>query len=80
MSSFRLRCKIPHGPDYHRRIAAVENAANRIRSGRSLFVRVVPTSGGVFCDLYLYGTHPPDAGAEFALKTTGETFTREIIP
>jgi hypothetical protein len=39
----------------------VEKAANLIRNSRSLLVRVIPTSGGVFCDLYLHGTHPPDA-------------------
>ncbi len=79
MSSLRLRCKIPHGPDYYRRLTAVENAATLIRGSRSLLMRVTPTSGGVFFDLYLQGTHPPDAGVEFALKTTGETFTRGII-
>ncbi len=57
----------------------MEKAANLIRNSRSLLVRVIPTSGGVFCDLYLHGTHPPDAGIEFALKSTGEAFTREII-
>jgi len=80
MSSFRLRCKIPYGPDHQRRIATVESAAKRIRSGRSCFVRVVPTEGGVFCDLYLHGADPPGPGEMFVLKTTGETFSRKIIP
>ncbi len=77
MSSFRLRCKIPHGPHYWDRMAAIERTADLIRTSRSCFVRVSPTEGGVFCDLYLHGTHPPDAGVEFALKATGEIFTRQ---
>jgi hypothetical protein len=80
MSCFRLRCKIPYGPDYQKRVAAVESAASRIRSRRACFVREVPTDGGAFCDLYLHGTNPPDSGSEFALQTTGETFVRQIIP
>ena len=59
MPSLRLRCTIPYGPEQPRRIEAIENAAKRIRGSRSCFVRVVPTEGGVFCDLYLHGTDPP---------------------
>jgi hypothetical protein len=79
MSSFRLRCKILHGPHYWDRLAAIERTADLIRASRSCFVRMSPTEGGVFCDLYLHGPHPPDAEAEFSLKATGETFAREII-
>ena len=80
MSSLRLRCKIPHGPRHQQRIDAVEGAAARIRNSRSCFVRVVPTEGGVFCDLYLHGTDPPGPGEMFVLRTTGETFTRQVVP
>jgi hypothetical protein len=80
MSSFRLRCRISHGPYYWERLAAIERTADLIRTSRSCFVRTTPTERGVFCDLYLHGTHPPDAGVEFALKATGEIFKREIIP
>ena len=79
MPSLRLRCKIHSGERLNERIAAVEKAANAIRRVRSCFLRVVPTEGGVFCDLYLHGARPLDPGVEFALRTTGERFTREII-
>jgi hypothetical protein len=79
VSSLRLRCKIPHGPRYWERVAAVERTADLIRNTRACFLRVLPAEGGVFCDLYLHGTQPPDAGIEFALKATGEAFKLQII-
>jgi hypothetical protein len=80
MPSLRLRCTIPYGPEHQQRIEAVETAAKRIRSSRSCFMRVVPTEGGVFCDLYLHGTDPPGPGEVFVLRTTGEDFTRQVVP
>jgi hypothetical protein len=80
MPSLRLRCTIPYGPEHQRRIEVVEHAAKRIRSSRSCFVRVVPTEGGVFCDLYLHGTDPLGPGEIFVLRTTGEDFTRQVVP
>jgi hypothetical protein len=80
MPSLRLRCTIPYGPEHQRRIEAVESAAKRIGGSRSCFVRVVPTEGGVFCDLYLHGTDPPGPGEVFVLRTTGEEFTRQVVP
>ena len=80
MPSLRLRCTIPYGPEHQRRIEAIENAAKRIRSSRSCFVRVVPTEGGVFCDLYLHGTDPPGPEEIFVLRTTGRDFTCRGVP
>jgi hypothetical protein len=34
----------------------------------------------VFCDLYLHGTDPPGPGEGFVLRTTGEDFTRQVVP
>ena len=79
MSCLRLRCQIPHGPRYWERVAAVERTADLIRNTRACFLRVLPAEGDVLCDLYLHGTHPLDAGIEFAVKATGETFLRQII-
>ena len=80
MPSLRLRCTIPYGPEHQRRIEAIENAAKRIRSSRSCFVRVVPTEGGVFCDLYLHGTDPPVPEEIFVLRTTGRDLTCRGVP
>ena len=80
MPSLRLCCTIPYGPEQPRRIEAIENAAGRIRGSRSCFVRVVPTEGSVFCDLYLHGTDPPGLGEIFVLRTTGRDFTRRLVP
>ena len=80
MACFRLRCRVPYGPDYQKRVAAVESAAGRIRGRRAYSVQEVPTDSGAFCDLYLHGTDPLDPGSELTLQTTGETFVRQIIP
>ena len=56
-----------------------EKAANVTgSSSRNCIVRVVPTVNGVLCDLCLAGPYPPDAGLEFALKATRETFNRRL--
>jgi hypothetical protein len=78
MTCFRLRCRIPYGPDYQKRVAAVESAASRTGGRRACFIREVPTDGGACCDLYLHRTDPPDPRSEFALQTTGET-SRQIL-